>query len=915
MPTARRLVDVLRQRRIIVLLVLIIVITGFLAPSLLFMRLESAAQTSSHSLHFEVIELKPATRSLEQEGASIQKRIMELERLRTSVRNELRSLERRRQDAQRQTQAQVSSLESARSEHEKVAKETLKVKRELRSVKMALNRANAMNAKEAVEAQNEEKGVDVQLVEALPPKRIILPSEMESVNPLPSRASSQACRMTDCFDYSRCSLTAPFLFYVYPKSAFLLSQSTLFDVIYQHLTSQQQYTSKPEHACVYVVLSTQQNASNSEIEKQLHGLPSWGGDGRNHILLNVISTLQSSQLWKDLNIGRAILAQTFFPTPNLYRPGFDVIMPPAVAGYRAPVLTNLPNQLPAFRKYLLYFRGEFTPRKDSLKPKTTTDDLIALNPQGHGQLFISTMCGDVAHKNPCHPGEWALCGSSSQRLASLSQSTYSLILSGASSVSVPSSHPSISAHVRLIEALQSGAIPVILADSLPLPFGDVIDWQEAAIILPEARITEINFVLRALPESDVLRLRWQGRFLWEAYFSTAFHIVDTVIASVRTHIGLPPPAFLDPQTSGVFEGGNTRPNTVHAFDNGVESPFLNIDVPSPQFQHNFSTSLYQQWNWPPGALASLPSVTPFSRIPVSGFQYIGPGRGHDLHQTVEEGGPLNGPEFEVLLSGNVPDEQFTVILLTYDRNQVLIAALQRLQHLQYLRTVIVVWNNPEKPPNSMMWPDIGVPVHVINPGKNSLNNRFLPFKEIDTEAVLSVDDDAHLRHDEILLAFRVWRENRDRIVGFPGRFHAWDTRHPGSWNYNANYSCELSMVLTGAAFLHKFYLIMYTNYMPSVIRMKVDEYMNCEDIAMNFLVSHLTRKPPIKVTSRWTFRCPGCPDTLSSDDSHFVERHICINYFVKVYGYMTLLNTQFRADSVLFKTRISHDRTKCFKFI
>lgn len=42
--------------------------------------------------------------------------------------------------------------------------------------------------------------------------------------------------------------------------------------------------------------------------------------------------------------------------------------------------------------------------------------------------------------------------------------------------------------------------------------------------------------------------------------------------------------------------------------------------------------------------------------------------------------------------------------------------------------------------------------------------------------------------------------------------------------------------------------------MSKLILDKVDEYMNCEDIAMNFLVSHITRKPPIKVTSRWTFR-------------------------------------------------------------
>ena len=37
------------------------------------------------------------------------------------------------------------------------------------------------------------------------------------------------------------------------------------------------------------------------------------------------------------------------------------------------------------------------------------------------------------------------------------------------------------------------------------------------------------------------------------------------------------------------------------------------------------------------------------------------------------------------------------------------------------------------------------------------------------------------------------------------------------------------------------------HWMPQVIRDKVDEYMNCEDIAMNFLVSHITRKPPLKV--------------------------------------------------------------------
>jgi len=36
--------------------------------------------------------------------------------------------------------------------------------------------------------------------------------------------------------------------------------------------------------------------------------------------------------------------------------------------------------------------------------------------------------------------------------------------------------------------------------------------------------------------------------------------------------------------------------------------------------------------------------------------------------------------------------------------------------------------------------------------------------------------------------------------------------------------------------------------MPAEIRNYVDGRMNCEDIAMNFLIANRTGKPPIKVT-------------------------------------------------------------------
>ena len=43
---------------------------------------------------------------------------------------------------------------------------------------------------------------------------------------------------------------------------------------------------------------------------------------------------------------------------------------------------------------------------------------------------------------------------------------------------------------------------------------------------------------------------------------------------------------------------------------------------------------------------------------------------------------------------------------------------------------------------------------VVKGPKNSLNNRFLPYDEIKTEAVLSLDDDMVLTHEEIVLTFR-----------------------------------------------------------------------------------------------------------------------------------------------------------------
>ena len=50
-------------------------------------------------------------------------------------------------------------------------------------------------------------------------------------------------------------------------------------------------------------------------------------------------------------------------------------------------------------------------------------------------------------------------------------------------------------------------------------------------------------------------------------------------------------------------------------------------------------------------------------------------------------------------------------------------------------------------------------------------HRFYPYEEINTEAILSLDDDINmLTSDELEFGYQVWREFPDRLVGYINYF-------------------------------------------------------------------------------------------------------------------------------------------------
>ncbi|CAG7824964.1 unnamed protein product [Allacma fusca] len=830
-------------------------------------------------------------------GKELKLRIEELLRIKLSVSAELRGLEAKRQKLQTEISVLNRRLEEAKGE-------AGRRRNELDRLQMSLQQAKVAE-KEAMERNTPRLGRP----KPVPPLRYI------PVYPYNAKLSNMYCDMDNCFDYSMCPVAGSFSFFLYPlmytnRSVSGYSETTVtINQLYNILSESEQLVTDPLKACIFVVVVESCDDYMKNIIPQQ--LPHWSGDGRNHIIwLHCGGNPYDKSFIKPPEatnvMGRAMIVSENFGK-FFFRRNFDMVVSHwEKAIPSGEVWSHLPPLVPAKRKYLATYLGGET------DPEVQTE-FLKIQQQDPFSFVFQFSCDPPMKRNEIDEGTKrlsSLCENDLLRTRLLLDSTFSIILLPPDNMDVVTTKI---LQLRLYESLKHGSIPVIIGTRFMPPFNEVIDWSKMILILPVSRITEMHYMLKSFPDSDLLEFRKNGRLAFESYFSSLQRVVETLLATFRTRIGIAPLPYIDLPSPNVFND-TFKPLKLDSFTQDPEEEEnlgpIEPPYPSPSFSSNFSlTSLqkYDLWNSHYQPFKSFP-FSPWDQPMPSEAKFRGSSIGF---RPIAGGAGGSGKEFSESLGGNYPKEQFTVVMLTYEREQVLMNSLQRLFAVPYLNKVVVVWNSPLMPAPDLKWPDIGVPIHVVRTEKNSLNNRFLPFDVIETEAILSIDDDAHLRHDEIVFGFRVWRENRDRIVGFPGRFHAWDLNY-GGWLYNSNYSCELSMVLTGAAFYHKIYSYLYTYEMPHAIRDKVDELMNCEDIALNFLVSHMTQKPPVKVTSRWTFRCPGCPVTLSEDDSHFQERHHCINFFTKVYGYTPIRYTQFRADSILFKTRIPHDKQKCF---
>ncbi|CAB0042505.1 unnamed protein product [Trichogramma brassicae] len=257
-----------------------------------------------------------------------------------------------------------------------------------------------------------------------------------------------------------------------------------------------------------------------------------------------------------------------------------------------------------------------------------------------------------------------------------------------------------------------------------------------------------------------------------------------------------------------------------------------------------------------------------------------------------------------------PGNAFTAVIYSQlGSTPVLYRLLKNVSKSKFVDKIILMWNSEIAPPAIPRWQGVKAPVHIVL--ASSISYRFYPHPLINTSAILSLDEDVILNTDEIDFAFIVWQNFPDRIVGYPERSHYWDDSKR-SWGYTSKWTNDYSMVLTGAAVYHRYYNTLYTETLSSTLHKTVEQSQNCEDILMNFLVSHIIRRPPIKVTQRKIYKDTTVAGKRSpwNDPDHFIQRQTCMNTFVAVFGYMPLLRSNVRLDPILFKEPVSSMRKK-----
>ena len=248
--------------------------------------------------------------------------------------------------------------------------------------------------------------------------------------------------------------------------------------------------------------------------------------------------------------------------------------------------------------------------------------------------------------------------------------------------------------------------------------------------------------------------------------------------------------------------------------------------------------------------------------------------------------------------------KFTIVINTFKRPDMLESAVTYYSRCRNVHSIHITWSESTPPPEDLRarYALMNNPPIIFDTfDKDSLNNRFVPLKSHFTPGIFAVDDDMRVPCDDLELAFETWLNNQRTIVGFMPRVHVIDG---SSFVYRCWWTVWVqgvySIILTKAAFLHHDYFDLYTHSMPPGVHQFIDQGRNCEDIAMQFLVTNKTSLPPVYVKGH--IHDLGVLGGISTSKNivraaHMDARSNCLNQLTKLFGGSPLVYSRTIVDS------------------
>jgi hypothetical protein len=223
-----------------------------------------------------------------------------------------------------------------------------------------------------------------------------------------------------------------------------------------------------------------------------------------------------------------------------------------------------------------------------------------------------------------------------------------------------------------------------------------------------------------------------------------------------------------------------------------------------------------------------------------------------------------------------------------------------------VKAIQVVWSDQEREPPPLSFfkrqPGANVPVLMERQPTNSLNNRFRSLLPVETTGVFSVDDDLIIDCKDLDFAHSVWQSSSQSLVGFSPRLALWDDERQ-TYQYSSSYRMVwwhgmYNIILTKCCFFHRDFLATYFASLSQQTLDFIDRRRNCEDIAMQFVVSNATGGiPPVWVQAY--YRDAGQKSGISQGKSHDRDRSECIKHLVAEFGHMPLTVTSHKATDAV----------------